>query len=96
MADEVLDILRAIQDDLAGLKDDMITLKAELRVQSETVDLLLQEGRALRGAVNDTARRGVARGEADAIHDEISRLRQVVAALAVRVHMIEERIRSGS
>jgi hypothetical protein len=96
MADEVLEILMAIQGDIAGLKDDMVTLKAELLVQSESFDVLLQEGRALHGAVNDAARRIVARGEVEAIHYELSRLRQVMSTLTVRVGMIEERMKSGA
>jgi ubiquinone biosynthesis protein UbiJ len=96
MADEVLELLRAIQGDIAGLKDDMITLRAELRVQSETFDLLLQEGRTLRGAVNASARKNVARAEVEAIHGDLSRLRQEIAALTVRVDVIEERMKSDS
>jgi ubiquinone biosynthesis protein UbiJ len=96
MADEVLELLRAIQGDIAGLKDDMITLKAELRVQSETFDVLLQEGRTLRGAVNDSARRSIARGELEAVHHDLNRLRHEISVLTVRVDMIEERMNAGS
>jgi hypothetical protein len=96
MADEVLELLRAIRGDIAALTDDMITLKAELRVQSETFDVLLQEGRTLRGAINDSARRNVARGEVEAIHTDLNRLRQEISALTVRVDMIEERMKSES
>jgi ubiquinone biosynthesis protein UbiJ len=94
MADEVLEILRAIQGDIAGLKADMMTVMTELRVHSETFDVLLREGRMLRGAVSDSARRSVARGEMEAIHQDLNRLRHEMSALTVRIDMIEEREKS--
>lgn len=96
MADEVLKLLRAMQGDIAGLKADMMSVVTELRIHSETFDVLLQEGRLLRGAVNDSARRSVARGEVEAIHDDINRLRRELSALTVRIDMIEEGLRAGS
>jgi hypothetical protein len=62
MADAVLEILRVIQGDIAGLKADMTTVKTELRVHSQTLDVLLQEGRLLRAAVNDIAKENVKGG----------------------------------
>jgi hypothetical protein len=55
MADAVLEILRVIQGDIAGLKADLVGVKTEVRVHSRTLDILLQEGRLLRAAVNDFA-----------------------------------------
>jgi hypothetical protein len=94
MADEVLQILMAIQGDIAGLKADMTVVKTELRVHSETFDVLLQEGRTLRGAVSDSARRNIARGEVEAIHHDLNRLRHEMSALTVRVDMIEDHLKS--
>jgi ubiquinone biosynthesis protein UbiJ len=96
MSDEVLEILRAIRGDIAGLNDGMNAVQAELRIHTETFDVLLQEGRTLRGAVNDSARRAIARGEVEAIHHDINRLRHDVSALMVRIAMIEEHIKSES
>jgi hypothetical protein len=95
----VLEILRAIQGDIAGLKADISAVKTELRIHSETFDVLLQEGRMLRSAVNDSAskdstRRNVTRGEVEAIHHDLNRLRHEMSALTVRVGMIEERVKS--
>jgi hypothetical protein len=63
MAEAVLEILKVIQGDIAGLKTDMSSVKADLggvktevRVHSRTLDILLQEGRLLRAAVNDFAK----------------------------------------
>lgn len=98
MADAVLEILRVIQGDIAGLKadigglkTDMTTVKTELRVHSRTLDVLLQEGRLLRAAVNDIAKENVTPGEVEAIHHDLNRLRHDMSSLTVRVDMIEER-----
>jgi ubiquinone biosynthesis protein UbiJ len=96
MADEVLEILAAIQGEIAGLKADMMAIVTELRVHSETFDVLLQEGRMLRGAVNDPSRRNVSRGEVEAIHEDLNRLRNDMSALTVRIDMLEERVKSAS
>jgi ubiquinone biosynthesis protein UbiJ len=96
MADEVLEILTAIQGEIVGLKADMMAIVTELRVHSETFDVLLREGRMLRGAVSDPGRRNVSRGEVEAIHQDLNRLRNDMSALTVRVDMIEERVKSGS
>lgn len=98
MADAVLEILMVIQGDIAGVKGDVASLKAdmtsvksELRVHSRTLDVLLQEGRLLRAAVNDIAKENVTPGEVEAIHHDLNRLRHEMSALTVRVDMIEER-----
>lgn len=93
MANEMLDILKAIQGDIAALKDGMLAAKTELRVHSETFDVLLQEGRMLRGAINEPARKNITRGEVEAIHQDLNRLRNEISALMVRVEMIEERVK---
>ena len=98
MADAVLEILKVIQGDIAGLKTDMSSVKADLggvktevRVHSRTLDILLQESRLLRAAVNDFAKENVTPGEVEAIHHDLNRLRHEVSELTVRVEMIEER-----
>ncbi len=72
----------------------MGAVKTELRVHSQTLDVLLQEGRMLRTAINDLARENVTPGEVEAIHYDHNRLRHEMSALTVRVDMIEERQRS--
>jgi ubiquinone biosynthesis protein UbiJ len=105
MADAVLEILKVMQGDIAGLKTDVGAVKADLtavkadlagvktevRVHSRTLDKLLQEGRLLRAAVNDFAKENVTPGEVEAIHHDLNRLRHEVSELTVRVEMIEER-----
>ena len=92
MADDaVLEILKVIQGDIAGMKADMASVKTDVRVHSRTLDILLQEGRLLRAAVNDFAKENVTPGEVEAIHHDLNRLRHEMSELAVRVEMIEER-----
>ncbi len=105
MADAVLEILKvmqgdvaglktdvsAVKTDLAGVKTDLAGVKTEVRVHSRTLDILLQEGRLLRAAVNDFAKENVTPGEVEAIHHDLNRLRHEVSELTVRVEMIEER-----
>jgi hypothetical protein len=42
--------------DLASVKADLTSVKTDVRVHSRTLDILLQEGRLLRAAVNDFAK----------------------------------------
>ena len=77
--------------DIVGLQADMTGVKTELRVHTRTMDILLQEGRLLRAAVNDIAKENVTPGEVKAIHHDLNRLQHEMSALAVRVEMIEER-----
>jgi ubiquinone biosynthesis protein UbiJ len=98
MADAVLEVLKVIQGDIAGmkgdvagLKADMTTVKIELRVHSRTLDILLQEGRLLRAGVNDLAKEKVTPGEVEAIHHDLNRLQRDMSALTVRVDMMEEK-----
>lgn len=81
--DAVLEILKVIQGDIAGvkgdiagLKADMTTVKSELRVHSRTLDIVLQEGRLLRAAVHDIAKENVTPGEVEAIHHDLNRLQR--------------------
>src|SRR6266481_3165188 len=83
--------LAGVKTDLAGVKTDLAGVKTEVRVHSRTLDILLQEGRLLRAAVNDFAKENVTPGEVEAIHHDLNRLPQEVSALTVRVEMIEER-----
>src|SRR5258708_16653085 len=77
--------------DIVRLTADMSAVKTELRVHTRTLDILLQEGRLLRAAVNDIAKENVTPGEVEAIHHDLNRLRHEVSELTVRVEMIEER-----
>jgi ubiquinone biosynthesis protein UbiJ len=45
----------------------------------------------MRAAVNDIAKENVTPGEMEAVHDDLTQLRQEVDGLTVRIEMIEER-----
>jgi hypothetical protein len=102
MADEsenlVLEMLRTIRNDMTALSGkvdrvaaDQTAIKTEQRTHSRTLGVLLQEGRLMRAAVNDIAKENVTPGEMEAVHDDLTQLRQEVDGLTVRIEMIEER-----
>ncbi|HKD24687.1 MAG TPA: hypothetical protein VKC66_02045 [Xanthobacteraceae bacterium] len=79
--------------DIVGLKTDMAAVKTELRIHTRTLNILLQEGRMVRAAVNDIARENVTPGEVEAIHHDLNQLRHDISALTARLEIIEERDR---
>jgi hypothetical protein len=97
MADAVLEILKVIQGDIAGLKTDMGSVKVdsagvktEVRVHSRTLDILLQEGRLLRARC-ERLRQGKCHSGRGGSNPPRPHLRHEVSELTVRVEMIEER-----
>jgi ubiquinone biosynthesis protein UbiJ len=102
MADEpenlVLEMLRAMRGDMIALNDkvdriatDLTAVKTEERGHSRTLGILLQEARLLRAAVNDIAKENVTPGEMEAVHDDLTQLRQEVDLLTARLEVLEER-----
>jgi hypothetical protein len=92
----VLEILRAIQTDLAGLKTDVAGVKSDVVAvnrqvggHTRTLNVLQQDVRLIRAAVNDIARTDVTSGEVEALHHDVNRLQQEVSELAARVEVIE-------
>src|SRR5262249_25839672 len=79
--------------DIVGLKTDMAAVKTELRIHTRTLNILLQEGRMVRAAVNDIARENVTPGEVEAIHHDLNQLRHDISALPARHKITEERAR---
>jgi hypothetical protein len=84
-----LEILRAIQSDLASVKTDMAGVKVDVRSHTGLLDILLQDVRLLRSAVNDIARTNVTSGEIGALHHDVNRVQQGLANLEARVEVIE-------
>jgi ubiquinone biosynthesis protein UbiJ len=102
MADEtenlVLEQLRAIRSDIAevradvaAVKADVAAIKIEQRTQSRLLDILKQDGRLLRSAVNDLAKENVTPGEVEAIHQDLTQLQHDVVSLQVRMEALEGR-----
>jgi ubiquinone biosynthesis protein UbiJ len=105
MADEpdnlALELLRRIDakaeriaDDQASMKADIAAIKTEQRVHSRLLDILKQDGRLLRSAVNDIVKENVTPGEIEAVHQELTQVQRDVVSLQVRVEQIEEREKS--
>jgi len=86
-----LEILRAIQTDLASVKADMAGVKLDVRKHTNLLDILLQDVRMIRSAVNDIARTNVTSGEIGALHHDVTRMQQGLAELEARVEAIEAR-----
>src|SRR5215471_5120248 len=96
----VLEILRVIQADISGLKTDLASVKADLstvktdvRGHTRLLDMLQQDVRLIRAAVNDIARVDVTSGEVEALHHDVNRVQREIAQLVERVEAIEERER---
>lgn len=87
----VLEIMRRLDAKVDRIAADQAAMKTEQRTQTRTLGILLQEGRLMRAAVNDIAKDDVTPGEMEAVHDDLTQLRQEVDGLTVRVEIIEER-----
>jgi hypothetical protein len=104
MADEpdnlVLTMLRRLDTkvdlmgaDLTAVKTDIAELRRQGNIHARALDILTQDTRMIRAAVNDIARVDVTAGEVEAMHDDINRLRSEVTELSVRVEVLEGRDR---
>jgi chromosome segregation ATPase len=101
----VLEILRGLQADLASVKADLASVKTDLASvktdvaalqrqgasHTRTLDVLRQDVRMIRAAVNDIARTDVTSGEVEALHHDLNQLQRDFADLAARVDLIEGR-----
>ncbi len=105
MADDtILEILHAIQSDLAAVKtdharkldmlqQDTTLIRGTLHGHTRMLDILQQDMRMIRGAVNDFARENVTAGEVEAIHHDLNRAQREIAELTARLEIIEGRDR---
>jgi hypothetical protein len=94
----VLETLRAMRGDMTALNGkadrivaDLTAVKIEQRSHSRTLNILVQEGRLVRAAVNDIAKENVTPGEMEAVHDDLTQLRREVDSLTARLEIVEER-----
>lgn len=62
---------------------------------TRTLNVLQQDVRLIRAAVNDIARTDVTSGEVEAIHHDLNRLQQQVSELTARLEIVERRPREG-
>jgi hypothetical protein len=87
----VVEIIRVIQTDLASVKSNVENLMLDSRSHSTTLNILTQDVREIRGAVNDMGATRVTTGEIGALHHDVNRVQRGLADLEARVHAIEER-----
>jgi phage shock protein A len=83
--------LTLVKADLATVKTDVAALQRQGASHTRTLDVLQQDVRMIRAAVNDIARTDVTSGEVEALHHDLNRLQRDVADLAARVDLIEGR-----
>ena len=83
--------MAGIKADIAGVKLDVASAKVEMRSHSDTLNILLQEVREIRAAVNDIERTRVSAGEIEALHYDVTRMQRGLSDLTARVEVIESR-----
>jgi hypothetical protein len=106
MADDaILEILHAMQADLAMIKavqaehtnaleilrQDAGLIRTGQSGHTRMLDMLQQDTRMIRGAVNDIAKENVTPGEVEAIHHDLNRVQRELAELQARVDQIQGR-----
>jgi polyhydroxyalkanoate synthesis regulator phasin len=72
--DIVLEILKRIQSDMAAVKSDMSNVKQHIAELTIGQNVLVQEGRMIRAALNDLGKTRVSAGEVEAMHTDINEL----------------------
>ena len=77
--------MAGLKHDMSGLKADTAGLKTEMRSHSDTLNILLQDTREIRSALNDIERTRVSVGEIEALHSDVTRVQRGLADLAARI-----------
>ena len=96
MSDAILELLRVIQSDVAGVKADLRPMRAQLDglpLINRTVTVIQQEVRALKAAFNDFALTNPTSGEIEALHADVNRVQAENAELAAKVATLERLVR---
>jgi uncharacterized protein YoxC len=77
--------MTGLKHDMAGIKADVAGLKTDMRSHSDTLNILLQDTREIRSALNDIERTRVSVGEIEALHSDVTRMQRGLADLAARI-----------
>jgi len=85
LREELQSALAPLHQALAMLQQDVTTLRLEATAHTRVLDILSQDVRMLRGAVNDMAKESVTAGEMEAVHHDLNRMQLDIARLAARV-----------
>jgi hypothetical protein len=89
----VLTMLRNLDTKVDRVIADMAELRTDVRSHTRTLNILVQDTRLTRAAMNDVARESVTPGEVEAIHHDLNRAMQELAMLAARLEIVEGRDR---
>jgi chromosome segregation ATPase len=92
-ADLVVQILRAIQGEVAALRADMAEVRLEVTSHSRQFNALQQDVRMVRSAINDMARAAPTVGEIEALHTDVNRVQAENTELAGKVATLERLVR---
>jgi chromosome segregation ATPase len=95
MADDdlVVQILRAIQGEVATLRADIAEVRLEVTSHTRQLNALQQDVRMVRSAINDMARAAPTVGEIEALHTDVNRVQAENAELAAKVATLERLVR---
>ena len=92
MADDiVMQILQAIQADLADLNRKVSGLDRKVSDQGRTLDIVKQDVRMIRSTIHDMGKTRVTEGEIVTLHEDVNRMQETVTDLVGRVEALEGR-----
>ncbi len=74
LREELQAALAPLQQAVAVLQQDVTWLRLEATAHTRVLDILSQDVRLLRGAVNDMAKESVTAGEMEAVHHDLNRM----------------------
>ena len=85
LREELQAALAPLQQAISVLQQDVTWLRLEATAHTRVLDILSQDVRLLRGAVNDMAKESVTAGEMEAVHHDLNRMGLEVARLGARI-----------
>src|SRR5262245_8379561 len=77
--------MSGLKADMAGIKHDMAGIKTDMHSHSDTLNVLLQDVREIRAAVNDMGSTRVTAGEIGALHHDVTRVQRGLSDPTARV-----------
>jgi hypothetical protein len=101
MADDaVMEVLVRIQASIVTLDQKIATLDQKIATLDQKIvgldekfttqyTILAQDVRMIRGGIHDMVRTRVTAGEMDSLHEDVNRMQQGLAALTMRVDILE-------
>jgi hypothetical protein len=91
MNDEIVKLLHNLHAEVVGLRHEMIGFYAGQKVFVGQHNVMKQDLREIRAALNDMARTNVTAGEIEALHTDLNRLDNQYIELATEVEIIKRK-----